>query len=83
MYKCALISGLDAVGSVCFNPSQPWLLSVAGSRNFDDDASESDDLDGDSEGEGTEVVTVKRRSNSKPVDASVKLWNFATAQGEQ
>lgn len=77
-----LISYLDAIGSVGFNPLQPWLLSVAGSRNFDD-ASEVDDSDDDSEDEGTEVITVKRRLNSKPVDASVKLWNFVTAQGEQ
>ena len=78
-----LMSILDAVGSVGFNPLKPWVLSVTGSRNFDDDGSESGDSDSDSEDEGTEVVTVKRRSDSKPVDTSIKLWDFAPAQGEQ
>ena len=82
-YKSVPTSSLDAVGSVGFNPLQSWLLSVAGSRNFDDDASESDDSDVDSEDEGTNAVTVKRCSNTKPVDTSIKLWNFATPQGEQ
>jgi len=78
-----LTRGLDATGSVSLNPSKPWLLSVAGSRNFDDDTSESDDSDDDSEDEGTKVVTVKRRPNIRPVDTSIKLWDFATAQGER
>jgi len=74
----------DATGSVGFNSLKPWLLSIAGSRNFDDDGSESDDSDDDSEGEGTKVVTVKKRSNTRPVDTSIKLWDFtAAAQGEQ
>ncbi|KAF9646530.1 WD40 repeat-like protein [Thelephora ganbajun] len=73
----------DAIGSVGFNPLKTWLLTVAGSRNFDDDASESDDSNGDSEGEGPRVITVKRRSNTKPVDTSIRLWDFAPAQGEQ
>ena len=77
-----LTPSLDAIGSVGFNPIKPWLLSVAGSRNFDDDASESDDSD-DSEDEEARVVTVKGRPNSKPIDTSVKLWDFAPAQGEQ
>ena len=76
------MSNVDAIGSVGFNPLKPWLLSVAGSRNFDNDTSESEDSDDDSEDEGTEVVTVKRRSDFKPVDTSIKLWNFAPAQGE-
>ena len=73
------MSNVDAIGSVGFNPLKPWLLSVAGSRNFDDDRSESEDSGDDSEDGGTEVVTVKRRSDSKPVDTSMKLWNFALA----
>jgi len=77
------MSSLDAIGSVGFNPLKPWLLSVAGSRNFDDYASDSDDSDDDSEDEGTKVVTVKRPSNTKPADPSTKLWDFAPTQGEQ
>jgi len=76
------MSSLDAIGSVGFNPLKPWLLSVAGSRNFDDDASESGGSDDSSEDEGTEVVKVKRRPNSKPVDTSIKLWDFALTEGE-
>jgi len=73
---------LDAIGSVGFNPIKPRLLSVTGSRNFDDDASESDDSDGSSEDEETEAVEVKRRSNFKPVDTSIKLWDFTLSEGE-
>jgi len=72
----------DATGSVSFNPLKPWLLSVAGSRNFDDDTSESDDSDNDSEDEGPKVVTVKRRTGTRPVDTSIKLWDFAGVRGE-
>ena len=77
--KRVLTSNLDAVGSVGFNPLQPLLLSVSGSRNFDM-SEESGDSDDDSE---DEVISRKRRSNSKPVDTSIKLWNFATPQAEQ
>ena len=81
-HRYTLILSLDAIGSVGFNPFQPWLLTVAGSRNFGDDASESDDSDDSSEDEGAEAVMMKRRPNSKPVDTSIKLWDFAPAQGE-
>lgn len=75
---------LDAVGSVGFSPLKPLLLSVAGSRNFDDDASESSGSDDDSsEDEGAEVVIVKRRSNSMPVDVSINLWDFSSVQEGQ
>ena len=78
-----LMLRLDAIGSVGFNPLKPRLLSVAGSRNFDDNASGSDDSDDSSEDEGTETVKVKRRSNFKPVDASIKLWDFTLSEGER
>lgn len=77
-----LTPSLDAVGSVGFNLLKPWLLSVAGSRNFDDDASKSDSSDDTSEDEGTKIVTVKRQLNIKPIDSSLKLWDFAPAQRE-
>ena len=80
MHICTLTSSSDAVGSIGFNVLKPWLLSVAGSRNFHDDASESDDSEDTSEDEGAQVVTVKRRSNPKPVDASIKLWDFGPTQ---
>lgn len=83
IHRQTLTSAPDAVGSVGFNPLRPWLLSVAGSRNFDDGASGSDDSDDDSEDGGTEAVVVKRCSNPRPVDSSTKLWDFAQAQGEQ
>lgn len=83
IHEHGLTSSLDSIGSVGFNSLKPWLLSVAGSRNFDDDESESDNSDEDSEDGGTKIVTVKRRSNSRPADTSVKLWDFAPAQGEQ
>jgi len=82
-HRYTLMLNLDAIGSVGFNPLKPWLLSVAGSRNFDDDASESDDSDDSSEDEGTEAVKVKRRPNPKPVDTSINLWDFALAEGER
>ena len=78
-----LISTLDTVGSIGFNVAKPWLLSVAGSRNFDDDETESDDSGDDTEDEGTKVVTFKRRSNLKPVDASIKLWDFTPPEGDR
>jgi hypothetical protein len=79
--RCALIQILDAVGSIGFNAIKPWLLSVAGSRNFDGDETESDDSGDDTEDEGTKVVTFKRRLKSNPVDASVRLWDFASLEG--
>ena len=82
-HRHTLMLSLDAIGSVGFNPLKPWLLSVTGSRNFDEDMSGSDDSDNSSEDEGTEVMMVQRRPNSKPVDTSIKLWDFAPVQGEQ
>lgn len=79
-----LISTLDAVGSIGFNVVKPWLLSVAGSRNFDDDdETESGDSGDDTEDEGTKVMTLKRRSNLEPVDTSIKLWDFSPPEGGQ
>ncbi|KAF9786359.1 WD40-repeat-containing domain protein [Thelephora terrestris] len=71
----------DAVGSIGFNAIKPWLLSVAGSRNFDGDETESDDSGDDTDDEGKEVVTFKRRLKSNPVDASMRLWDFASLEG--
>lgn len=83
MRMCMLISSLDAIGSVGFNQLKPWLLSVAGSRNFDGNASESGDSEDDSEGERVKLAVAKKCSNTEPVDASLKLWDFASVQVEQ
>ena len=68
---------LDAIGAVTFYPVHSFLLSISGSRNFDDDtphhasstATENDsdvssDSDSDSDVDGNEVMRHSRRSRS-------------------
>jgi len=76
----------DAVGAVVFHPLEPLLLSVSGSRCFDDidhTAGMPEDSDSDSEssdeesGENADVVSrLKERPWPSVRDASIKMWDF-------
>lgn len=81
----------DAVGSVAFHPYKPLLLSVSGSRHFDEapsrdhldtDSEESEQSDSDDE-HGEQGPTLVTRSRQKPTpavkDASAKLWSFGAS----
>jgi len=84
----------DAIGAVAFHPLEPLLLSVSGSRHFDDAAptasvpgdleSDSDSSDGSKEGSREDVGGVSRlRERPRPSvrDASVKMWGFREPEG--
>lgn len=80
----------DAVGAVAFHPLEPLLLSVSGSRHFDDVgrmASAEGDSESDSElSDGSrEKVGVVRRMRERPQpsvhDASIKTWDFRGPEG--
>lgn len=73
------------MGAVAFHPLEPLLLSVSGSRHFDDVApmaSTPGDSESDSESsdESSENVGVMRRMRERPRpsvhDASIKMWGF-------
>ncbi|KAH0833817.1 hypothetical protein J3R83DRAFT_10979 [Lanmaoa asiatica] len=74
----------DAVGAVAFHPLEPLLLSVSGSRHFDDAtpvASASEDSESDSElndesRENVGVVRRKERPRPSVTEASIKLWDL-------
>ncbi|KAI9459342.1 hypothetical protein HD554DRAFT_2136882 [Boletus coccyginus] len=75
----------DAIGAVAFHPLEPLLLSVSGSRHFDDvtpmagvlgdQKSDSESSDGSSE-----IVSMVSRLKERPrpsvYDASIKMWDF-------
>ncbi|KAF5318322.1 hypothetical protein D9758_018285 [Tetrapyrgos nigripes] len=80
------IRAKDSIGSVSFNPLSP-LLTVAGSRHFDDliiqsessDSEETDDTeDEDGDGGGSRYRYRYRAEKRQPVvrDSSVMLWKF-------
>ncbi|KAF8550970.1 hypothetical protein OG21DRAFT_1418815 [Imleria badia] len=75
----------DAVGAVAFHPLEPRLLSVSGSRHFDEVAltassTGGSDSDSESSDESTENVDMVRRLKERPQpsvrDASTKMWDF-------
>ncbi|KAF9233382.1 hypothetical protein BU15DRAFT_90379 [Melanogaster broomeanus] len=75
----------DTIGAVAFHPLQPVLLSVSGSRHFDDAgeqsvSSASEDSDSDSsDGSDSDVAVVRklrRRPQPSVRDASIKMWDF-------
>jgi len=82
----------DAIGAVAFHPLHPLLLSVCGSRHFDDvdsDVGQGSDSGSDSSvlGEepsrgGTRVSVLGHRHRPQPQptvrDNSFRLWNFGT-----
>ena len=72
----------DSIGSVAFHPIHPLLLTVSGSRHFDDQAlsSESEDSCSDCEGEGQHTQNVKSPRKPQPVtkDSSLKIWSFGS-----
>jgi len=78
----------DAIGSVAFHPLHPLLLSVSGSRHFDDIDSDveegpgsgsDDSVLGDDEmsRDGTRVPILGHRHRQQPSvrDNSFRLWN--------
>ncbi|KAG6369834.1 hypothetical protein JVT61DRAFT_13391 [Boletus reticuloceps] len=91
--RCAIDTGpvnsglpIDAVGAVVFHPLEPLLLSVSGSRCFDDMGPTTgmpgdSDSDSESSDEGSsENVDVVSRLRERPRpsvrDASIKMWDF-------
>ena len=93
---CLINFGLptDAIGAVVFHLLEPLLLSVSGSRHFDDVAptasapgdpkSDSEPSDGSREGlrdiDGG-VSRSKKRPQPSVRDASVGVWNFKEPGG--
>ncbi|KAF8428031.1 hypothetical protein L210DRAFT_3564404 [Boletus edulis BED1] len=81
----------DAVGAVVFHPLEPLLLSVSGSRCFDDMGPTTgmpgdSDSDSESSDEGSsENVDVVSRLRERPRpsvrDASIKMWDFSGPVG--
>lgn len=84
---------IDSVGSVAFHPYNPTLLSVAGSRHYEDlDAkmgllSSPGDCDDDSDSDAStsnddRVVPTRLRERLHPTttDSSIKLWDFSIKQ---
>ncbi|KAI9511442.1 WD40 repeat-like protein [Russula earlei] len=71
----------DAVGSVAFHPVRPLLLSVSGSRHFDDIESEGEEsAEETSRGDGgTRVVRLGHCHRPRPKirDNSLRLWHAA------
>ncbi|KAK8846832.1 hypothetical protein IAR55_005920 [Kwoniella newhampshirensis] len=76
----------DAVGSVQFHPSQPLLLSCAGSRAYldsdgsiaDSSGEMSDDSSSDSAvSEDYWSMRVKSSESTKVIDATLKVWSLA------
>src|SRR5216683_4736483 len=74
----------DAVGSVVFHPLHPLLLSVSGSRHFDDfdsdgdESSESSVLGEETSRGDTREVIRRHRHRPQPSsrDNSFRLWHF-------
>ncbi|OCB88842.1 WD40 repeat-like protein [Sanghuangporus baumii] len=86
----------DSIGSLAFNPVDATLLSVSGSRHFDDssvishsggsessDSSDSEsEWDEDDEGGYMRNYIRRRRQPIRPlvVDSSVKIWKFSPGE---
>lgn len=72
-----LTSETDAIGSVAFHPLKPVLLSVSGSRHFDDDSSSEDSSSDDDAEHDVRRAVAKSRCAVSPVDSTIKFWDFA------
>lgn len=74
----------DVVGCLAFQPFHSNLLSVSGSRHFDEGtkegdshSSDGDSTDQESDSESQNVIAVSRRQPLPYVkDSSLKLWSF-------
>ncbi|KAG9308106.1 hypothetical protein JVU11DRAFT_12538 [Chiua virens] len=82
----------DSVGAVAFHPLEAKLLSISGSRHFDDLAVESSivvdsESDSDSSDEARENVVTARKMRECPQpsvrDASIKIWDFREPMGPE
>lgn len=67
----------DVIGSVAFHPQQQQLLSVAGSRHFEDIDEDSDSESDNSSEHEPLSMTRTLPSRPRPVDASVKIWDVS------
>lgn len=74
----------DAVGSVTLHPLHPLLLSVSGSRHFDDigsdeeESSDSSVLGDETSRDDTRVFIRRPRRRPQPSfrDSSIRLWQI-------
>ena len=74
----------DAVGSIAFHPLNPLLLSVSGSRHFDEsDSDEEESSDSSVQGESmsrgdAQVFIQRQRHQPQPSfrDNSFRLWHL-------
>ncbi|KAG1813476.1 WD40-repeat-containing domain protein [Suillus variegatus] len=75
---------LDVIGCVAFHPLRSNLLSISGSRHFDEDiregdsdSSDEDSTDQESDSESQNITAVSTRRPLPYVkDSSLKLWSF-------
>ncbi|KAG1810493.1 WD40-repeat-containing domain protein [Suillus plorans] len=75
---------LDVIGCVAFHPLRSNLLSISGSRHFDEDmregdsnSSDEDSTDQESDSESQNIIAVSTRRPLPYVkDSSLKLWSF-------
>jgi telomerase Cajal body protein 1 len=67
-------ASVDAVGSVSFHPWKPQILSVSGSRHWQDEDDGSDEEDEDSEDSEEEAASRVRRELVS-LDSSIRLWD--------
>ncbi|KAH7333735.1 WD40-repeat-containing domain protein [Rhizoctonia solani] len=76
----------DSIGAINFHPTKPYLVSVSGSRHFEDTGSITSDSEESEELEDVEVIVTGtgargsflQRKNMVPtvVDNSLKLWTL-------
>lgn len=74
----------DVIGCVAFHPLRSNLLSISGSRHFDEDiregdsdSSDEDSTDQESDSESQNITAVSTRRPLPYVkDSSLKLWSF-------
>jgi hypothetical protein len=70
----------DAIGSVGFHPTRPLLLSVSGSRHFEETLSSESDSDEDDVVDGLRRVgaRISRTGSTRWArDTSMKLWSLS------
>ncbi|KAF8518200.1 WD40-repeat-containing domain protein [Gautieria morchelliformis] len=70
----------DAIAATALHPFKPALLSVSGSRHFNDNLSGTEDASDSSASSDVAFRTRPRRSFPVSRDTSIKLWTFASRE---